>query len=592
MPYKSYNKLTWEMNGTYYPDDFNRIENGISNLEKYAKYSEMQTRHMAQAMKKLRTGKDFSVAIHGDSIMYGFSTMNDVRRTINKQPGDNNPSEAAKADPTENLTDGLKYLAGNDIGMGNLTQLRTEVQPPHTFMDVMNILFGDNAKITYIDKVMTADCYRTNYYRFNPSGADFVINNLGTNDALASFLPTDYVGVTDEFVHWVTKWIEREIENGSAVIIISPLISTQVVTYDTDGRATLDTYRSILKDIAALYNIPFIDGQEMVTVDGTTRIDFCHYTCAGNSLIGKRMVAPFVSTDMNNPKVIADEDYVGCSVQTDSINVRGNAVLDYSDKSPNPHSLLDSPDLYAATPNLRDMGMCVMVNYDLDTSLQRICDQYARQNCGKQPEEEGYEAAYQAKYDERIAFLKGKHKGDGYVTWSFYCDKENTAVIPAIYLEDPENSEILMELDFATVVPSTAGSFLKEMSLDKLKEYATSQSVSFEDSDTVETLAEKVRLAKFNVAEDVQQKPSNIFNFTGEDTLAWDYVVPMTTTIGKDDVSAAGYYGMNQLAEKKKAVVITTKGWHTISLKASKGKFMAFGLNFLPYREYKRIINV
>ena len=185
--------------------------------------------------------------------------------------------------------------------------------------------------------------------------------------------------------------------------------------------------------------------------------------------------------------------------------------------------------------------------------------------------------------------MKTKHQGNGYVTWSFYCDKENTVVVPALYLEDPENSEVLMELDFATLVPSTAGNFLKEMTLDNLKAYATENGVTSADDDTVETLAEKVRLAKFNVSEDVQQKPSNIFNFTGEDTLNWEYDVPMTTTIGKDDVSEAGYYGMNQLATKKKAVVITTRGWHTISLKANKGKFMAFGLNFLPYKDYKNL---
>lgn len=588
--YLDYIKTKWKNGNEYGEDSFNHIEDGIKNLETYAKYREKQTRHLAAAMKKLRTGKNVSIAIHGDSIMYGFSTMNDIRRTLNKQMGDNNPSEAAKSDTTENLTDGLRYKAGGEIGMGSATQLRTEVQPPHTFMDAMNLLFGDNATITYVDKVMTADCYRTNYYRFNPSGADFVINNLGTNDALASFLPDDYVGNTEEFVHWVTKWIERELDNGSAIIIISPLISTQVVSYDTDGRITLDVYRNVLADIAKLYNIPFIDGQEMVTVDGTTRIDFCHYTCSGNSSIGKRMAAPFVSTDMNMPKVIADEDYAGCSSQTDSLNVRGNAILDYSDKSPNPHSLLDSPDLYAQTPNLINKGMCVYINYPQETALQRICDQYARQNCGKKEEEEGYAEAYQSTYDSRMAFLTGRHQGDGYVTWSFYCDKENTVVVPSLYLEDPENSEVLMELDFATLVPSTAGNFLKEMTLENLKAYADENSVAYEESDTLDVIAEKVRVAKFNVAEDKQQKPSNIFNFTGTDELNWEYEVPLTTTIGKDDVSEQGYYGLNQLAAKKKAVVITTKGWHTMSLKVIKGKCMAFGLNFLPYRTYKEII--
>ena len=587
--YSPYKPTKWRDGNEYGADSFNNFEAGIQNLESYMKYRELQTKNLASAMKKMRTGKDFSIAIHGDSIMYGFSTMNDIRRTVNKQKGDNMPSDAAKADTTENLTDGLKYLSGSDITWGNLTQLRTEVQPPHTFMDVMNLLYGDNAKVTYYDKVMTADCYRTNYYRFNPSGADFVINNLGTNDALASFLPTDYVGNTDQFIHWVTKWIERELDNGSALIIVSPLVATQVVTYDTDGRVSLDVYRNILKDIANLYNIPFIDGQEMVTVDGTTRIDFCHYTCAGNSLIGKRMAAPFVSADMNYPRIIANDDYIGCSAQVDSINVRGNAVLDYSDKSPNPHSLLDSADLYGDKPNLVNKGMCVYVDYSLDESLHRICDQYARQNCGKAEGDEGYEDAYQAKYNERLEFLKTKHQGSGYVTWSFYCDKENTVVVPALCLEDPTNSEVLMELDFATLVPSTAGNFLKEMSLDDLKAYANENDIVPSDDDTVETLSEKVRLVKFNSAEDVQQKPSNIFNFTGEDTLNWDYDVPMITTIGKDDVSEAGYYGMNQLAAKKKAIIITTKGWHTISLKANSGKFMAFGLNFLPYKEYKKL---
>ena len=142
--YSSYKPTKWRNGSEDGEDSFNNIETGIQNLEGYMKYRELQTRHLASAMKKMRTGKNFSVAIHGDSIMYGFSTMNDIRRTVNTQKGDNMPSDAAKADTSENLTDGLKYISGGDITWGSLTQLRTEVQPPHTFMDVMNLLYGDN----------------------------------------------------------------------------------------------------------------------------------------------------------------------------------------------------------------------------------------------------------------------------------------------------------------------------------------------------------------------------------------------------------------------------------------------------------------
>lgn len=590
--YNKYTPTKWKEDGTRYGESsFNNIEQGIQNLETYAKYREKQARNMAKAVKKVRTGKDFSIAVRGDSIQYGFQTLATDRCVTNTQLGQNNVSEKAKEDGLP----GVFWKSGAEITYGSANK-RMEVQPPHTLMDALNLLFGDNANITYYDNVMTADSHLSNYYRYDPSGADFCIDNLGTNDALASFLPEDYVGNTEAFVDIVCKMYEREIDNGTAMICISPLIATQVVTYDTDGRACLDAYRTILKDICGIYGIPFIDGQEMVTTDADTRIDFCHYTCGGNSLIGKRMASLFVSTDMNNPKCIADEDYVGCSVQTDSINVRGNAVLDYSEKSPNPRALLDNNDLYDQSVNLINSGLCVMVDYPLEEALDRTCASYAVKNCGKTPDEEGYQDAYDAKYAERMDFLKNKHIGSGYVTWSFYADKENTVVIPSVWIDPDDSSnthEILAELDFATLIPSTIGNGMKEWSLDKLQ--TTLQELDPEytpsETDTVEDLAERIKPLKWTASEDRQQAPSNIFNYLGEDTLHWGYEVSMTTLITDEDVSSAGYYGLNQLAAKNKAIVITTKGWHTISLKSNNGcKFMAFGLSFLPYRDYKNIV--
>ena len=292
---------------------------------------------------------------------------------------------------------------------------------------------------------------------------------------------------------------------------------------------------------------------------------------------------------------IADEDYVGCSVQTDSINVKGNAVLDYSDKSPNPRALIDNNDLYDTDVNLINSGLCVMVDYPLEESLDRVCDSYAKKNCGLSEGDDGYEDAYNTSYLERMNFLKGKHVSDGYVTWSFYTDKENTVVIPSLWIdpEDTDSHEVLMELDFATLIPSTIGDGMKEWTLEKLQNEMQTYDAEYSPtaSDAVEDLAARLKALKWTKSEDRQQNPSNIFNYLGTDTLNYDFEVPMTTLITDEDVSDVGYYGLNQLSTAKKAVVITTKGWHTISLKSNNGsKFMAFGLNFLPYREYKRIV--
>ena len=69
------------------------------------------------------------------------------------------------------------------------------------------------------------------------------------------------------------------------------------------------------------------------------------------------------------------------------------------------------------------------------------------------------------------------------------------------------------------------------------------------------------------------------------------YVEPSTYTITTSHLSDTGYYGKRQLTVESPAIKITTKGWHTITLKSNnKDKFIAFGLSFMSLEDYKRTV--
>lgn len=631
MPYQNYDKLTWTLNGTYYPEDFNRIEEGIKNLEKYAFYREKQTENMGNAMKKLRTNQNVKIAVRGDSVMFGYNTATSgedgLRRVTNTVMADRNPSEYAKSlgydglffygtHPLTKQAQASGSIKASSEVTGNGSVKRTEVQIPDVMIQALNEVFEGH--VQYVDRVYTGDSAVTSYCRYDAANADLEIINLGINDALAAFLGSGYVGQVSEFVKWYTNLIEREIENDVALVIVTPITQTTVSTYDTDARTTVDVYEKVLHDIASLYNIPVIDGNEMNhNFSNRLLIDFTHFNAYGNSSFGKRLAAPFIAGDLLAYEPITDGSWLGCRPQEDSLNVYGNACIEYTAKAPTFPLLLDNNDLYDTGVNRIAQGIGVYMNYPLDGEvteslgwnneqlfenapnvnvLWRQADLNARSSG------ERWSDAYKTAYATRMSFLQSKHgynsadhtAKSGNVTWSFYADRCGMVVVPSLWMDKELNGKVEMELDFYDMVPSKAGAYLEEMDIEALKMALAEVDSTYvaADSDTKDDLIARIKVAKgYNVSQDEQGCPDNLYDWLDTDEIDYTYVEPSTCEIGVEDLSDAGYYGKRQLTASSPVIKITTKGWHTITLKSNnKDKFIAFGLSFMSLDEYKKAI--
>lgn len=243
-------------------------------------------------------------------------------------------------------------------------------------IEALNEVFGkrlvngkEENKFTLINQIYTGDDAYCAYHRWSASGADIWICNLGINDASADFVNNAYKGHVDEFFKYYTALIERELDNGTPCVIITPVLQTQAASYDFDKRQQVSVYAETLFEIGKLYGIPVIDGNDFNrNFNGNQCIDFTHMTNEGNNTIGKEMAALFIAGYLGRPLEVRDGLFLSSRVQQDNINVRGNAVIDYSKNSPTMPTLLNSPDLYATDPSRENMGLTVYMNYPLTSN--------------------------------------------------------------------------------------------------------------------------------------------------------------------------------------------------------------------------------
>lgn len=135
---------------------------------------------------------------------------------------------------------------------------------------------------------------------------------------------------------------------------------------------------------------------------------------------------------------------------------------------------------------------------------------------------------------------------------------------------------------------------MNEMDLDALKLalQEVDESYTPSESDTKEDIIARIKDKKgYNVSQDEQACPDNLYDWLDADDIDYTYVEPSTCTIITSHLSDTGYYGKRQLTVESPAIKITTKGWHTITLKSNnKDKFIAFGLSFMSLEDYKRTV--
>ena len=402
-------QISWINNGrtTYGTKAMNYTQEGIVEAHRLLKLKEQQTRNMAFALKKLRMGDLTKIAVWGDSVMWGFYTAIEEKELGTDYVAPNNTDDFGKSDSS----------------YPNHGIYQAKVRIPESMIEALQYVYGNN--IVYVNKVWTGTHSgistimskgqevlepNSTFAHFKASRADIAIINFGINDAMGGHVDASYTGHPELFISGYRALIERELENGTAVICLSP--SRQAVKStnltDTDDRTMIDVYEQIIHMIANDYNIPFIDGNIMTkNIPNVRSIDFTHFDNDGNREIGYRLASMLIGQTPGRPMYVTDGSYLAVRHQIDNVNITGTAVYSSNDNCPNVPMALSTPDLNSTTTTREAGGLQV----DLVVNGEKETDGTA-----------------------------------GSVVWSFYCDRDGMVVIPSIGLED--NTTVVMELDF------------------------------------------------------------------------------------------------------------------------------------------------
>lgn len=382
-------KLNWADGMSVEAADMTRIEQGVKDAHTMledgaAGFSRKQATNMAKALSKLKQGKEaISVAFRGDSVWYAFDGLNELGNRV--------------------MEDCIPDIGSPLSGFGRRPQTIYDA-----FRDLMNDYYND--KVTIKKQIYTGDIVYGSFFRFNPSKSDFILINYGINDCMGSHIddsytdgisteiPKPYKGNVAYFMEGYRKVIEKELNAGTAVILVSPTKCTlRVEGVMPDGRTLLDVYRQAVHQLGIEYGCPVIDGLELTkNIDNTTFMDMCHFTDAGFKAIGHRLAAWFIGGSPMVPHVVHSNEYIGVDPYIEDCMITAPSVFDSTDKSPNFPMVMRSEDLYVAV-------------------------------------------------DRMTGGLQANVSDKGKIVWSFYCPQDGMVVIPSFYTEDPIKIRMMLD---------------------------------------------------------------------------------------------------------------------------------------------------
>jgi lysophospholipase L1-like esterase len=407
----AYVKTTWQDGNTYGAESFNNIERGIENNDQRLTAIEsgniatigldrLETDLLNKFMVNLRTvpydadnvdGTQLEICFMGDSVLFGYRHMDD-------------PDSIEEDCITD---DGDAYSI-----RFKKTPKRSAIRIHNGVINGLNAVYGANKVVPKL-KLYSGYCAKWGYQHYYASKSDLIIINYGINDAIASWVEEGdgYMGDVVQYTKYMRMIVERELQNGTAVVLMTPTRQTMMFDHagganndpnDTNDRTRIDAYEQALKQLAQEYGIPVIDGNELTRnmgMDGF--IDFTHFTNDDNLSIGYRLAAYFIGQSPMYKHEVHSGDYLGVNPQIDNINITGLAQFARASYSPNPPAIMANANLTYPIPDTDWKTKGLMVNIS----------------------------------------------GTGSVTWSFYAPIDGMVVIPSVRTTS-EGQGVGMQLDF------------------------------------------------------------------------------------------------------------------------------------------------
>lgn len=422
---------------TYYGTKaMNNLEKGVAEAHRKYTFKELQTKNLANALMKLRMNKEVSIAAWGDSVFAGFFYLSD--ENAGKYEGEYEEDV---------FTDdyGVEY-SGFDACKNRI---------PEVMVKTLNTVY-DN-KITLLRRVWNAitvsnekkpDGKPVDYSIFShwkASKADISVMNFGINDSIGGHIPTSYLGKVDMFIDGYKALIERELENGTAVVLVSPFKQSTIgivndLKADLDDRTIIDVYEQAIYSIAQEYGIPFVDGQLMVkNFDSSLFLDFSHFLPEGSESLGKRLASIFIGQNVLRPLQVHNNTYLSVFQQYSNCKLTGTANYSYSTTSPNIKSAVSIGSSWSDITKPEGAIECVL-----------------------------------------------KADGDS-ILWSVYCPKDGMVVIPS-FENKTTSAKVTMELDFGATQGAWANYWnFKEVTDSIDRDYKEPSTVIYESTDLTES---------------------------------------------------------------------------------------------------------
>jgi lysophospholipase L1-like esterase len=243
--------------------------------------------------KKIRDKQAIKIVVRGDSTVYGsdFASL-DVRP------------------PTGTADDGTAHVAN-----------KASTTFPEALSTYLNSVNGGN--VTVINQGYSGDGTKKGYTHWNPVvGADVTIMSYGINDAGNSAI--EYMGDVAEFLKWYRLMIERELNNGTAVILMTPQKQRIVATSDDGYRTDIDVFSGAVKMLAKEYNLPLIDGQTIFkNYPADLYSDYTHLNGRGYTVMGGRIAAALLGKGVSHPFEVDGQSFQGVISFTDGTVYQG-----------------------------------------------------------------------------------------------------------------------------------------------------------------------------------------------------------------------------------------------------------------------------
>lgn len=239
------------------------------NIDTRISGARMQSIFLGNAMRKLRKGENVKIVARGDSTTYGHDTVS---------------ADAVPA-PTGKLPDGSVHSA-----------TRSPKPWPSVVQDRLNSVYAGT--ITVENQGRSGDYAKAGYDRWRTNvNADITMISYGINDASASYVPELYRGNVQLYVEWLEKMIIRDLEWGSAVVLL-----TSTKQLGSQGNLDTDTFRNAMYGLGAMYGVPIIDIEPMLaSAKRDAWSDGNHLNTKGNNIFGSRLAAIFVGEGPQSP---------------------------------------------------------------------------------------------------------------------------------------------------------------------------------------------------------------------------------------------------------------------------------------------------